>query len=93
MALVAIAPNHGRAEIGHVWFTPAVRSYFSLTRVMEERLNGYCGMLLYAGVPAAKFQAIAARRAGASCDFSQRRSVFSFTSKFCFVKLPKIDNL
>ncbi|MHC5595358.1 MAG: GNAT family N-acetyltransferase [Nostoc sp.] len=24
VALLAIAPNHGRAEIGHVWFTPAV---------------------------------------------------------------------
>lgn len=25
VALMAIAPNHGRAEIGHVWFTPAVQ--------------------------------------------------------------------
>ncbi|MFS0516723.1 hypothetical protein ACEYW6_18685 [Nostoc sp. UIC 10607] len=24
VALLAIAPNNGRAEIGHVWFTPAV---------------------------------------------------------------------
>lgn len=24
VALLAIVPNHGRAEIGHVWFTPAV---------------------------------------------------------------------
>ncbi|MBN3897707.1 MAG: GNAT family N-acetyltransferase [Nostoc sp. NOS(2021)] len=24
LALLAIAPNHGRAEIGHVWFTPSV---------------------------------------------------------------------
>ncbi|MEO0533689.1 MAG: GNAT family N-acetyltransferase [Cyanobacteria bacterium P01_A01_bin.123] len=24
VALLAIAPNHGRAEIGHVWFTPNV---------------------------------------------------------------------
>lgn len=70
-----------------------VSSYFSLTRVMEERLNGYCGMLLYAGVPAAKFHAIAARRAGASCDSRQKRSVFGSASKFCFIKLPKIDNL
>jgi RimJ/RimL family protein N-acetyltransferase len=25
VALLAIAPDHGRAEIGHVWFTPAVQ--------------------------------------------------------------------
>jgi RimJ/RimL family protein N-acetyltransferase len=25
VALMAIAPDHGRAEIGHVWFTPAVQ--------------------------------------------------------------------
>ena len=24
VALLAIVPNHGRAEIGHVWFSPAV---------------------------------------------------------------------
>ncbi|MEH2068248.1 MAG: GNAT family protein [Nostoc sp.] len=44
VALLAIAPNHGRAEIGHVWFTPAVHkskvnteSQFLLLQHLFER--------------------------------------------------------
>jgi RimJ/RimL family protein N-acetyltransferase len=44
VALLAIAPNHGRAEIGHVWFTPIVHkskvnteSQFLLLRHLFDR--------------------------------------------------------
>jgi RimJ/RimL family protein N-acetyltransferase len=46
VALQAITPNHGRAEIGHVWFTPSVHkskvnteSQFLLLQHLFDRHN------------------------------------------------------